>query len=339
MNSSKKPQSRADASRRRRSEASHARQDSARNHVRKIPRAPTLSRTRPTASRPAARSKARRRYQVSVPFGGKASLSLPSLHIQAGPRAISAAIILVMLGALALLWYVPPFVVQSAEVRGAQRLGASDINSVLDLTGEPLVTVDTAELEETLRAAFPEIKDVSVHIGFPAGLVVSLSERAPLIAWQQGSETLWVDADGIAFPPRGTAEGLIVVQVSGETPPDEATATSAGNVTGLPELSLLFPEEAPAVSARQVLTPDSVTALQAIGPYVPEGSALIYDRSYGLGWTDTRGWQAYFGHSTSDLSLKLDMYQSLVDSLASRAIQPSMISVEFPDAPFYRVEQ
>jgi hypothetical protein len=33
------------------------------------------------------------------------------------------------------------------------------------------------------------------------------------------------------------------------------------------------------------------------------------------------------------------MYQSLVDSLASRAIQPSMISVEFPDAPFYRVEQ
>jgi hypothetical protein len=88
-----------------------------------------------------------------------------------------------------------------------------------------------------------------------------------------------------------------------------------------------------------LLSPDAVTALQVIMPYVPPGSALIYDGSYGLGWRDSRGWDAYFGQTTGDMSLKLKMYQTLVDSLAQRVVCTTLISVEYPDAPFYSVEQ
>jgi cell division protein FtsQ len=325
---------RAEAARRRRADVSRARKDDARQHVRYAATAPTLSRTR--AVRPVkapTRSKVRRRYQVAVPFGGNAVLSLPSLHVQAGPRAISAAIAVAMLGLLAILWAVPPFVVQGAQVVGGQRLGASDITSVLGMTGKPIVTADTAQLEERLRDAFPEIRDVAVRVGFPTGLVVTLTERTPIVAWQQADKTLWLDSEGVAFPPRGTADGLIMVQASGEPPALDASNSINTSVTA--------PQQEPPTAAdpQRLLTADAVSALQAIAPYVPPGSALIYDRAYGLGWTDARGWQAYFGQTTSDLSLKLSMYQTLVDNLASRGIQPTLISVEYPDAPFYRAAQ
>jgi cell division protein FtsQ len=334
----KASQTRAEATRRRRAQVSRARKDVTGERARRPASAPTLTRI-PTvrSSRPSARSKVRRRYQVSVPFGGRASLSLPSLHIQAGPRAISAAILLVAGALLAVLWYVPPFVIESAQVNGAQRLGASDINSVLAVAGKPLLTVNTKQLEQRVRAAFPEIRDVSVTVGFPADLKVTLSERTPVVAWQQGDQTLWLDSEGFAFPPRGTADGLITVKASAPPPAEDTPAVSSAAApadAGAPPQ----PISGESTGAQQLLTPDAVTALQAITPYVPQGSGLIYDPAYGLGWTDARGWQAYFGQSISDLSLKLQMYQTMVQDLASRGIQPTLISVEYPDAPFYRAE-
>jgi hypothetical protein len=263
----------------------------------------------------------RRRYQVTVPFGGTASLSLPSLRLEGGPRSLSGLLVAAALGLLALLWAVPPFVVGSAKIHGNIRLGLSEINGVLGMAGQPLVTALPGQLAEKLSTAFPEIKDVSVEVGFPSQLIVTISERTPLVAWQEGDKVLWIDAEGVAFAPRGTADGLINVQSSG-TPP-----------------FTLEPDSVDSATPHRLLSPDAVTALQVIMPYVPPGSALIYDGSYGLGWRDSRGWDAYFGQTTGDMSLKLKMYQTLVDSLAQRGLQPTLISVEYPDAPFYSVEQ
>jgi len=322
MTPSTSSQSRAESARRRRNETSRARSNDAREHIRRVASAPTLSRT-PVArqTRTPGRSKVRRRYQVAVPFGGRASLSLPSLRFDASAHTASGLLVLAMAGLLALLWFVPPFVIGSADINGINRLGPSDINGVLGMAGRPLVTANPEDLANKLRAAFPEIKNVSVQVGFPSQLVVSITERTPLVAWQQGDQVLWLDAEGVAFPPRGTADGLITIAA-----------------TGAPSLNLQADLTDPA-SPQHLLTADAVTALQAITPYVPPGSALIYDPSYGLGWKDTRGWDAYFGQTTGDISLKLQMYQTLVDNLAQRGIQPTMISVEYPNAPFYRLEQ
>jgi hypothetical protein len=37
--------------------------------------------------------------------------------------------------------------------------------------------------------------------------------------------------------------------------------------------------------------------------------------------------------------LKYQVYQSMIDYLTKNNIQPNLISVEYPSAPFYRVEQ
>ncbi|HET8943446.1 MAG TPA: hypothetical protein VFO59_01565, partial [Dehalococcoidia bacterium] len=85
--------------------------------------------------------------------------------------------------------------------------------------------------------------------------------------------------------------------------------------------------------------PDLVQTALALASSVPPGSALTYDPAYGFGWTDSRGWQVYFGSTSRDMPLKLRVYQSLVDSLAGRGVSPAFISVVHADAPYYRMEQ
>jgi hypothetical protein len=71
----------------------------------------------------------------------------------------------------------------------------------------------------------------------------------------------------------------------------------------------------------------------------PENTSLLYSNRHGLGWKDSRGWQAYFGTDIQDMDAKLKVYKALVQELRSEDIQPVMISVEHLHAPFYRLEQ
>jgi hypothetical protein len=63
---------------------------------------------------------------------------------------------------------------------------------------------------------------------------------------------------------------------------------------------------------------------------------MVFEKNYGLGWSDTRGWKSFFGTSAKDMPLKVRVYQSLVDSLVNRGVSPTFINVMYPDAPFYR---
>ncbi len=66
-------------------------------------------------------------------------------------------------------------------------------------------------------------------------------------------------------------------------------------------------------------------------------TTVEYDPKYGLGWPDSRGWKVFFGTNVSDMPLKLQVYKSLVDSLAQKGIQPAFISVQYANAPYYRM--
>jgi hypothetical protein len=82
-----------------------------------------------------------------------------------------------------------------------------------------------------------------------------------------------------------------------------------------------------------------VDSILLLAPQVPADTTMIFDRTFGLGWTDSRGWKAFFGTSANDMPLKVRVYQSLVDSLVNRGVSPTFINVMYPDAPFYRAVQ
>jgi hypothetical protein len=264
----------------------------------------------------------RRRYQAAFSMPGvhvkMPSVSLP--HFEVGARLASFLLSLLLGVLIYFAWTLPTFRVVAANVNGNQRLSAEEINAVLSSAGQPVFTLMPSDLETRLRLNYPELASAKVSVSLPNILSVSVTERQPVILWQQNGGYTWIDNSGVAFRPRGSAGNLISV-----------TALAAP-APGLPSMN-------DPLSPVPFMSLDMVKAIQTLAPSLPSGTSMVYDAQYGLGWTDSRGWQVFFGTASKDMALKLQVYQSLVISLASRGITPAFISVQYANAPFYRMSK
>ena len=265
----------------------------------------------------------RRRFQAAFSIPGFAirmpGISLPRIEIKS--RLLSFFLCLLLGTALYLAFTLPEFQVTKAQIQGNQRINSDDINSVLSSTGQPIFVIMPSDLETRLRLNFPELASAKVTVGLPNLLTVNVVERNPIILWQQGGGFTWIDAGGVAFRPRGSTDNLITVSAVASPPP---VSTSSANDP---------------LSPLSYLPVDMVKSIQILAPSVPAGTTMVYDPRYGLGWSDPRGWQVSFGSDAKDMSLKLHVYQSLVTSLTQQGIIPTFISVQYANAPYYRMSQ
>ena len=241
------------------------------------------------------------------------SLSIPRM----GLRWVSAAMTVLLCFLLYTMWTASTFTVKAASVRGNERLGEADVTAMLGMVGQPIFKAVPARIEENLRTAFPDLASVKVRVGFPNHIKVDIVERVPVLAWYQDGAMTWIDANGMAFKPRGEVQGLIQVATDGAPPKSEE-------------------ESAKPLYDQVFIAPEMVKALETLSPYAPSGVPTVYDPQYGMGWQDPRGWSVYFGQNTQDIPMKLVVYQSIVDSFTSQGIQPTLISMEYLDAPFYK---
>lgn len=253
----------------------------------------------------------RRQYDSTLALTGAAPLAFPRLHVG---RLASGALALGLAFLLYTMWNAPLFQVTGAQVYGNQRLSVTEINAALRLVGEPIFKAVPAAIEAALRADYPDLARVRVRVGLPNWITVDVVERTPIITWHQGEQTFWVDAEGVAFPVRGAAAVLIDV-VATDAPPPIPPAEDGSKV---------------------FLDPALVRVIATVFPYVPPGTSMVYDPSYGVGWEDPRGWSVYFGQNAEDIPTKLQIYQAIVDKLMASGIQPTLISVEHLQAPFYK---
>jgi cell division septal protein FtsQ len=189
----------------------------------------------------------------------------------------------------------------------------------MNIAGRPIFLLSPSDLETRLRLNYPELVSVRVEVSLPNLVSVNLTERNPVIRWEQNGGYTWIAEDGVAFKPRGEMGGLIPV-VAASAPPAEGTVADPLN-------------PAPFIST------DMVQAIKGLAGHVPPGMYILYDARMGLGWNDPRGWRVYFGVSGHDVALKMRVYESMVDSLTNRGIRPALINVTYPTAPYYRMTQ
>jgi len=265
-----------------------------------------------------ARTRAGTRNHYEFTFSAaNARVRTPGITLpQFNPRWISAVLTAILVFALYTLWSSSTFIVNGAEISGNLRLGATEINASMHLVGKPIFAAVPAQIESALRADYPDLSSVHVSVAFPNRILIDIAERTPALAWYQNGAMAWVDASGVAFPPRGPAEGLINIVANG-TPPQVP-------VEGLPAYEQAY------------VPPEMVQALTKLYPYVPAGVPMVYDPQYGMGWQDPRGWRVFFGQTTDDIALKVQAYQAIVDALAREGRQATLISIAYLDAPFYK---
>ena len=247
-------------------------------------------------------------------------LHAPTLRrIRVGWRLLSFFLALLLGAATYLAWTLPTFRVVEPQVTGNSRLSAAEINAVLNVAGYPVFMLVPNDLATRLRLNYPELASAEVKVGLPNQVYVRVSERQPVILWQQGNGVTWIDSTGVAFRPRGNVVGPISV-VSVTAPP-----------AGIPYVD-------DPLSPPPYMSLDLVSAIQTLAPSVPLGTTISYDAYHGLGWTDGRGWRVFFGNNAKDMALKVRVYQALVDSVTARGLYPVFISVARVDAPYYRME-
>jgi hypothetical protein len=270
-----------------------------RQQSQKKPQAPSFgshaSRKTPTHQVPVTRRTSstvpvikRKRNKVNVPLKTKgAELQLPAFpNIKLGSRLISGAVFILSLAVVITFSSLDTFKVSAINLEGAERISAEALMSQIGISGTSIVKIDPDVVEERITENFPGISEVKVSAGLPASLTVKVSERQPLIAWQQAAGTLWIDAEGVMFVPRGEVEIPLTVVAAGDPPaaasltPDTAEEIAAAGEETQAETASVMPHT----------TPEFVDGVLSLVNYVPEGSTLSYDPQFGLGWRDPQGW-------------------------------------------------
>jgi cell division protein FtsQ len=265
---------------------------------------------RSSAPEPSPRRRSRRRGRRYEREGilAHALGVLPSLpDVRLGWRMASLAIVL-MLGAL--LFYVlstPKYFVESVNLAGATYVSAEEIYEASGLNRMHVFWVQPDVIQENI-AQVPGIASASVELAWPNQVTITVVERVPVLVWQQGGESVWVGEDGVLFPERADAPGLLPVMVD-----DTQEPLAEGQTVPVQAI-------------------EGALQLRALRPNI---EMLHYDADNGLSYQDGRGWRGFFGVG-SDMEVKLAVYEALVDNLAGRGVHPTMISVANPDAPYYR---
>lgn len=275
----------------------------------------------------------RHRNKVNVPLKTKgAELQLPAFpQIKLGWRLISGAIFILSLAVVITFTGLNVFSVNAINLEGAERLSSEILMSQIGVSGMSIVKVDPKEIESTVKEIFPSIKTAKVSAGLPASLTLKITERQPLVLWEQSGNAYWIDEEGVMFFTRGEAEVALKVVATGNPPtamvetPETAEEISEANVSEM-------------TTNLTRTTPEFVEALFALQAYLPEGSTLQYDPEFGLGWQDPNGWLVYFGKDISNIDLKLVEYESVIAELQAKNLTPALISLEFLYAPYYRLE-
>jgi hypothetical protein len=261
--------------------------------------------------------------------------AFPVLH--PGWRLLSFAIAAASLAVVYFMWTAPLFKVQAASLNGSQRITAEEVNSVLNVSGKRIIELSPDALTAMVQTSFPAVKRASVSTNFPASVDVSVVERQPLIAWDEYGTTRWVDEEGYSFTPRGDEPSLISVNVSTNAVSNEnkknknkASEVEVGNLLTSTDTTAASADDEP------YLDSELVSAIKTIAAYVPEGSQIVYNESYGLGWYDSNGWNVYFGLDLSNIKDKIKMYDAIKAQLLKSGTSPKLISLEYLDAPYYR---
>jgi cell division septal protein FtsQ len=178
------------------------------------------------------------------------------------------------------------FELDRLEIAGASKAAPLDVRRAVEaVIGERpnLFRVRIAEIAQAVLT-LPAVRAAEIHIALPDRLVVSVSERAPMLTWQTETGAFVVDVEGRLF----------LAASGNDAPAAFPLVRDAREFSRTFELgSWLGPADLAAVRQLGALTP------QALGS---KASALHLTVDDTQGWTLTaepRSWRAIFGFYTS----------------------------------------
>ncbi|MBA4419917.1 MAG: hypothetical protein C0391_02100 [Anaerolinea sp.] len=291
------------------------------------------------------RKRTRRKFYYKIM--NKLEIKLPAIPVfNPGWRLVSAVIFLVSAFCIYTFYTSPNFTVDQVNLNGAERVTAEEIDAILPVKGQKILSVTPDSIEKVIKNTYPVVEEVRVVVGWPSSITIYVKERVPVLIWDQDNLTQWISADGVAFEPKGEVEDITTIYASGNPPSVGYNLNLVQQESKKPLASLSFPgsrqskhEEVVEIPAQIFINPEIIPAIQKMAEQAPQGVNLVYSPTYGIGWVDPKGWQVYFGMQPDEMPQKLAAYDVIVEKLLKKDIHPALISMENLYAPYYRTEQ
>lgn len=261
--------------------------------------------------RPQRRRKPRKRIALALPIELGAEVSIPILPgIRAGARFVSFVLLLLVGIALNAGLRTEPFYVAEAEVVGAEMLTLEQVRSIARADRLPVFLIDPRAAEQSFDDV-AEVADAKVRVIWPNQVRITLTEREPMVAWDDAGRSWWLSEDGVAFLSHGDREGLLTIESSE------------------PVLNIKDDPSA------EVIPSDYLVAASVLKAQLPEAQSLVFHPVHGFGFRDEHGWTAYFGME-GDMIMKVRLYRAVAEKLINEGIPATMVSVKDAGAPYYR---
>lgn len=262
-------------------------------------------------------------------------------RFKVGWRVLSLLIVGILSYALLTAWRSPEYRISTVKVTGLQRLTEAEVLARVNATGMHSFAIEPEKIRVDILAAFPEFRDVIVKVGIPATMEIRVVERQPMISWQSKSTLIWVDSEGYLIPPRGAAGEMLTIQADSipayqlkssiEEPGTVKITRDKPNSKANPSALAFF-------ALPKQIDGTLLTAALQLNAWMPNEKTLLYQKQRGLGWKDARGWDVFIGQKLEGINDKIVMYETIVRELEKQGISPTLVSVEFLHAPYYRTD-
>jgi len=88
----------------------------------------------------------------------------------------------------------------------------------------------------------------------------------------------------------------------------------------------------------KLINKNLLSAILQLNAWMPDEETLLFQAVRGVGWQDVRGWDVFIGQKLENINDKMVMYETIVQKLEKDGINPTLVSVEFLHAPYYRTD-
>ena len=162
-----------------------------------------------------------------------------------------------------------------------------------------------------------------------------------MITWQSKDAQMWVDSEGYLIPARGQADAMLIIQAN-SLPPYQLKSSIQDPETLMVIRDKPYLKPNPSTLAYfavpKKIDENLLTAILQLNAWMPNEASLLYQKQRGIGWKDARGWDVFVGRKLEGINDKMVMYETIVRELEKEGISPTLLSVEFLHAPYYRTD-
>ncbi|MGD8584123.1 MAG: FtsQ-type POTRA domain-containing protein [Chloroflexota bacterium] len=226
-------------------------------------------------------------------------------HLLLSARWASVLLLAACIWALVTIARDESFYLNAIPVEGARAFSASEIVANSGLANVHIFAADPNEAARRI-GEMPGILSAEVSLEWPNLVTIRVAESEPVALWKQNGRTFWIDDAGQLIPARTNVPGLLLIE-----------------------------SEVDKEAADDYFVADDVLAgalqLRELRNNIDR---LYYEPGNGLSYQDGRGWRAYFG-SGLKMEQKLAVYETVVEDLLSRSVNPEYISVRNEFKPYY----